>query len=155
MNKKRVLFLCTGNSARSQIAEGLVNHYLSQTWQAFSAGIKPGSAVHPMAIAVMTEIGIDLSDHRPKSTEEFRHSAFDLVITVCDHAAKNCPAWLGAGEKVHMGFPDPAAAEGDDAAKIQVFRQVRDAIRNEILNFLTEWDKQAQQRPLEFSAHIA
>jgi len=155
MHKKRVLFLCTGNSARSQMAEGIVNHYLSQSWQAFSAGVKPAGAVHPLAMAVMAEIGIDLSDHHPKSTEEFRHSTFDLVVTVCDHAAKNCPTWLGKGEKVHIGFPDPAAAEGGDAAKMQIFRQVRDAVREEILGLLTKWDEQTQKHPLEFVMQIA
>ncbi len=150
MNKKRVLFLCTGNSARSQMAEGLVNHHLNNTWQALSAGVKPNASVHPLAIAVMAEIGIDISDHHPKSTEEFRHSAFDLIVTVCDHAAKNCPTWLGAGEKIRLGFPDPAAAEGGDAARMQVFRQVRDAIRKEILNLLTEWEKQPHQQELQF-----
>jgi arsenate reductase len=154
MNKNRVLFLCTGNSARSQMAEGLVNHYLNHTWQAFSAGVKPSESVHPLAIAVMAEIGIDLSEHRPKSAEKFRHSAFDLIITVCDHAAKNCPTWLGAGEIVHQGFPDPAAAEGGDAAKMQVFRQVRDAIRKEILDFLTEWEKRPHQQSLDFMTEV-
>ena len=151
MNKKRVLFLCTGNSARSQMAEGIVNRELNYTWQAFSAGTKPSEIVHPLAIAAMAEIGIDLSDHHPKSTKEFRHSAFDLIITVCDHAAKNCPPWLGTGEKAHLGFPDPAAAEGGDAAKMQVFRQVRDAIRKEILGFLTEWEESSSsQQSLDF-----
>ncbi len=155
MSKKRVLFLCTGNSARSQMAEGLVNHYLGQSWQAFSAGVKPSGTIHPLAIAVMAEIGIDLTEHRPKSTEEFRHSAFDLVVTVCDHAAKNCPTWLGAGEKVHIGFPDPAAAKGGDAAKMQIFRQVRDAIQQEVLTFLAEWETHPRQQTLKFVAEMA
>ena len=155
MHKKRVLFLCTGNSARSQMAEALVNHYLSHTWQAFSAGVKPSHAVHPLAMVVMAEIGIDLSDHRPKSTEEFRYSSFDLVITVCDHAARHCSTWLGAEEIIHLGFPDPAAAEGGNAAKMQIFRQVRDAIHREIVLLLTEWDRQSQLQPLEFVAEFA
>ncbi len=154
MNKKRVLFLCTGNSARSQMAEGFVNHELGDSWEAFSAGTKPAEAVHPMAVAAMAEVGIDLTGHRPKSTEEFRYSPFDLVVTVCDHAAKHCPAWLGAGEKIHIGFPDPAAADGGDAAKMQIFRKVRDAIRREILKLLREWQPQPPKQALEFVAEL-
>ncbi|HOU15780.1 MAG TPA: arsenate reductase ArsC [Anaerolineae bacterium] len=155
MTKKRVLFLCTGNSARSQMAEGIVNHYLGQSWQAFSAGVNPAGAVHPLAIAVMAEIGIDLTEHRSKSAEEFRYSAFDLVVTVCDHAARHCPTWLGAGEIIHLGFPDPAAAEGGSAAKMQIFRQVRDAIHREIVMLLTDWDRQSQPQPFAFVAEFA
>jgi arsenate reductase len=106
MPKSRVLFLCTGNSARSQMAEGLVNHFLAETWEAFSAGTKPSGYVHPLAIQVMVELGINLSAQRSKSTDEFRGVAFDRVIMVCDHAARNCPAWLGQGIVKHIGFPD-------------------------------------------------
>ena len=97
MNKKTVLFLCTGNSARSQMSEGLVNHFLGDYWQAYSAGTHPSYYVHPMAITVMAELGIDISEQWSKSTEEFRGRDFDLVITVCDNAAKTCPTWLGKG----------------------------------------------------------
>lgn len=124
MRKKRVLFLCTGNSARSQMAEGLVNQFLSERWEAHSAGVAPAERVHPFAVAAMAELGIDISTHIPKSIEAFRDQPFDVVITVCDHAAKHCPAWLGKGEVVHIGFPDPAAAE--EAVKLEVFRKVRD-----------------------------
>jgi arsenate reductase len=138
--KKRVLFLCTGNSARSQMAEGLTNHFLGDKWSAVSAGTEPSGYVHPLAVEAMTELDIDISDQRSKSTEDFRNTQLDLVITVCDHAAENCPAWLGAGSVVHMGYPDPAAAEGSEEEKLQVFRDVRDGIREKILNYLETWD---------------
>jgi arsenate reductase len=136
MEKPRVLFLCTGNSARSQMAEGLVNHFLGDTWEAFSAGTKPSGYVHPMAIQAMAELGIDISAHRSKSTEECRDVAFDRVITVCDHAAQNCPAWLGKGVVKHIGFPDPAAAEGSEQERLAVFRQVRDGLREKVFAYL-------------------
>jgi len=136
MSKKRVLLICTGNSARSQMAEGLVNHLLGGTWEAFSAGIRPAERVNPLAIQAMAELGVDISAHRPKSIDEFRQAAFDVVITVCDQAARNCPAWLGQGHVTHMGFPDPAMAQGSDEERLQVFREVRDAIRRQVLDFL-------------------
>jgi arsenate reductase len=101
--KKRVLFLCTGNSARSQMAEGLVNHDLGDEWQALSAGIEPAGTVHPLAVRAMAELGIDISRQRSKPVDEFRGREFDLVVTVCDDAAENCPVWLGRGQKVHLG----------------------------------------------------
>jgi len=136
VQKKRVLFLCTGNSARSQMAEGLVNHFLGATWEAFSAGTNPAGYVHPLAIRAMAELGIDISVQRSKSTEEFRNVEFDRVITVCDHAAQNCPAWLGKGVVKHIGFPDPAAAEGSEEERLTFFRQVRDGLREEVLAYL-------------------
>jgi len=137
MSRKRVLFLCTGNSARSQMAEGLVNRFAGTRWEALSAGTKPTGAVHPLAVQAMDELGIDVSSQRSKSVDEFRDAEFDLVITVCDHAAKNCPAWLGGGQVKHMGFPDPAAASGSAVERLEVFRQVRDAIREQVLGYLT------------------
>lgn len=134
--KKRVLFLCTGNSARSQMAEGLVNHFLGDTWEAFSAGTHPAGYVHPLAVRAMAELGIDISAQRSKSTEEFRGVEFDRVITVCDHAAQNCPAWLGRGIVKHIGFPDPAAAGGSEDEQLTFFRQVRDGLREEVLAYL-------------------
>jgi arsenate reductase len=136
MSRSRVLFLCTGNSARSQMAEGLVNHFLGDTWEAFSAGTKPSGSVHPLAVQAMAELGIDLSAHRSKSTDEYRDVAFDRVITVCDHAARNCPAWLGKGLVKHIGFPDPAAAEGSEEERLAMFRQVRDGIREKVFEYL-------------------
>ncbi len=138
MEKKRVLFLCTGNSARSQMAEGLVNHFLGDRWEAYSAGTAPTGHVHPLAIQAMAELGIDISRQRSKSVDELRDTDFDLVITVCDQAAQNCPLWLGPGQVKHMGFPDPAAAIGSEAERLEVFRQVRDGLHQEVLRYLEE-----------------
>ena len=134
---KRVLFICTKNSARSQMAEGLVNHDLAERFEAFSAGTNP-SSVHPLAIKVMREIGIDISHHRSKSMDEFVKERFDYVITLCDHANESCPVFFGGTKRRHMGFPDPAAAEGGDEEKRGVFRKVRDQIREELEKFLRE-----------------
>ena len=136
MNRKRVLFLCTGNSARSQVAEGLVNHFLGERWEAFSAGTSPRGYVHPLAVRVMAELGIDISVQYSKSADQFRQVGFDLVVTVCDDAAENCPLWLGKGQKVHMGFLDPAAVAGDDVEQLEVFRQVQDGLRVKVLRWL-------------------
>jgi arsenate reductase (thioredoxin) len=136
--KKRVLFLCTGNSCRSQMAEGLVNHFLGDHWQAVSAGSQPSGYVHPLSIQVMAELGIDISGHRSKSVTEFRNEALDLVITVCDSAAENCPLWLGKGNVVHIGFVDPAEVEGTIDEKLLVFREVRDQIRQTVLHYLNQ-----------------
>jgi len=152
--KRRVLFLCTGNSCRSQMAEGLVNHFLSDEWTAYSAGTQPAGYVHPLAIAAMAELGIDISDRRSKSAAEFRSVEFDVVITVCDDAAENCPVWLGYGRKMHLGFEDPAkatlraepplalparASEGEAGTqdeRLVIFRQVRDQIRQKVFAYL-------------------
>lgn len=138
MNKKRVLILCTGNSCRSQMAEGLVNHYLAGQWQAFSAGTQPAGYVHPLAVEVMAEVGIDISHQYSKSTEGFRNQDFDLVLTVCDDAAEKCPLWLGSGQKVHIGFEDPAHATGRLAEKLKVFRRVRDKIHKSVIPYLEQ-----------------
>lgn len=136
--KKKVLFLCTGNSCRSQMAEGLVNRFLGEQWVAYSAGTAPAGYVHPMAIQVMSELEIDISHHRSKSTDEFRQTAFDQVITVCDDAAENCPLWLGQGGVTHIGFPDPAKISGTEAEQLAVFQAVRDDIGKQLLNYLVE-----------------
>jgi arsenate reductase len=136
MDKKRVLFVCTGNSARSQMAEGFVRQFLGHRWVARSAGTAPAGYVHPMAIQVMAELGIDISTHRSKAVSEFRDADFDLVITVCDHAAKTCPLWLGRGQVVHMGFPDPAQATGTEGERLAIFRQVRGDIRHKLFCYL-------------------
>ena len=138
MGTRRVLFLCTGNSARSQMAEGLVNHFLGHRWEAYSAGTAPAGYVHPLAIRAMAELGIDISHQRSKSVDELRDAEFDSVITVCDQAARNCPLWLGPGRVKHMGFPDPAAAIGSEAERLTVFRQLRDSLRQEVLPYLVE-----------------
>ena len=136
---KRVLFICTKNSARSQMAEGLVNHDLAGRFEAFSAGTDP-SSVHPLAIKVMREIGIDISHHRSKSMEEFARERFDYVITLCDQANESCPVFFGGTRRVHMGFPDPAAAGGGEEEKREVFRKVRDQIREDLEKFLRDED---------------
>jgi arsenate reductase len=134
--RKRVLFLCTGNSCRSQMAEGLVNHYLGDEWEAHSAGTDPAGHVHPLAVQAMRELDIDITLQRSKSANEFREMELDTVVTVCDDAAENCPVWLGKGRKVHVGFEDPALATGSYTERLAVFRQVRDQIRREIFDLL-------------------
>ena len=128
MTKKSVLFLCTHNSARSQMAEGMVNHLHGDRYQAYSAGTEPGS-VHPLAVKVMAEIGIDISGHRSKHLREFAGREMDLVVTVCDNAREACPFFPGAKENRHESFPDPSAAGGSDDEKLAAFRATRDAIR--------------------------
>lgn len=136
--KRKVLFLCTGNSCRSQIAEAIVNARLGDQWEAVSAGTQPTGAVHPKAIQVLSEIGIE-HHGRSKSADEFRQTNFDLVVTVCDDAAENCPVWLGKGKRLHMGFPDPAKAVGTEEEIMAVFRSVRDDISSKIPNLLQQF----------------
>jgi arsenate reductase (thioredoxin) len=131
-NKKRILFLCTGNSARSQIAEGLLRHLAGDAYDVFSAGTEPKS-LHPRTIEVMKEIGIDVSRQRSKSVEEFQGQRFDYVITVCDRAKQNCPIFPGA-EPIHWGFDDPAEAEPSNQER--AFRQVREEILRRLRLFL-------------------
>ncbi|MCX8094686.1 MAG: arsenate reductase ArsC [Caldisericia bacterium] len=127
-NKKRVLFICTHNSARSQIAEGLINHFLKNKYIGFSAGTKPTN-VNPLAIEVMKEIGIDISNYRSKSILEFKGEKFDYVVTVCDSAKENCPFFPGAKEYLHYSFEDPSSFEGSKEEKLNKFREVRDKIK--------------------------
>lgn len=140
-DKYRVLVLCTGNSARSQMAEGLINAQLADRFTAFSAGTHPAGYVHPQAIEALREIGIDITRQRSKSAVEFQQAPFEIVITVCADAAENCPVWLGAGQRVHIGFPDPAAAPLEQQA--QQFRVVRDAIQAQLLGYLRSWQPDA------------
>ncbi len=146
--KQRVLFLCTGNSARSQMAEGLVNHLLGDRWEAFSAGTHPAGYVHPLAVQAMAELGIDISGQRSKSVEEFRGQNFDVVITLCDSAAQECPVWLGPGRAIHMGFPDPAQADGVTEDRLDAFRRVRDGIREKVLGYLEREAPEEHEKPL-------
>jgi arsenate reductase (thioredoxin) len=125
--KKTVLFLCTGNSARSQMAEAIVNHRLGDLWEAVSAGTRPAGFVHPLAVRVLAEIGI-AHEGRSKSVDEFAGRDFDLVVTVCDTAAEECPLWLGRGRRLHLSFPDFAKAQGSEDAILTAFRAVRDDI---------------------------
>jgi arsenate reductase len=127
---KKVLFLCTGNSCRSQMAEAIVNARMGAEWQAVSAGTKPAGFVHPKALAALSEIGIQ-HEGRSKLADEFKGQDFDLVVTVCDSAAEECPVWLGKGKKIHHSFPDPALT--DD---INDFRKVRDDIENVMIELL-------------------
>lgn len=138
MIKKQVLILCTGNSCRSQLAEALVNHFLGDAWQAFSAGTQPSGYIHPLALRALEEIGIHHSGES-KSVDRFRGMDFDAVITVCDDAAENCPLWLGKGKRAHIGFPDPAIAKGTEEEQMTVFRQVRDDIRERVLTYLQSY----------------
>jgi arsenate reductase len=134
--KKRVLILCTGNSCRSQMAEGWINHEFGETWEARSAGTRPAHAVHPLAVRSMAEVGVDISGGRPQSVDVYLSDSWDLVITVCDSARENCPLFPRPVETLHISFQDPAAAEGSEDHVINVFRTVRDAIRDRLLSEL-------------------
>ena len=131
--KKRILVLCTGNSARSQMGEGLFRAEGGPAVEVFSAGTKP-SLVRPEAIAVMKELGIDLSGHRSKSVDEFAGQTFDLVVTVCDNARDTCPVFP-AVERLHWSFEDPAALEGTEAERLAEFRRIRDQIHQRVKAF--------------------
>lgn len=131
---KRVLILCTGNSARSQMAEGLLRADGGGRFQVESAGTRPGG-VRPEAVEAMRELGVDISAHRSKSVDEFAGQEFDYVITVCDNAKENCPVFPGPVERIHWSFDDPADAEGEDAERLAVFRRVRDEIRVRLREF--------------------
>jgi arsenate reductase (thioredoxin) len=133
-SKKRILVLCTGNSARSQMAEGLLRHDAGDRFEVESAGTKP-SRVRPEAIAVMKELGIDISGHRSKSVDEFRDQSFDYVLTVCDNANESCPIYPGHTNRLHHSFEDPAAAEGSEEQRLSAFRTVRDQIREYLRKF--------------------
>ena len=125
--KKKVLFICTHNSARSQMAEGYMNEKYGDRYEVFSGGTEKGR-VHPMAIAVMKEIGIDISGHRSKLIDEFFGKGIETVVTVCDSAQKACPFFPGAKEEIHQGFPDPSTFTGSDEEIRAGFRRVRDEI---------------------------
>ncbi len=127
--KRKVLFVCTRNSSRSQMAEGLLRSLKGDRYEAYSAGTEP-SEVHPAAVAAMVEIGIDIRAHCSKGFDALSGVEFDEVVTVCDHARESCPVFLGRGCKRHQGFEDPAAATGSDADVLAAFRRVRDQIRN-------------------------
>jgi arsenate reductase len=140
--KRRVLFLCTGNSCRSQMAEAIVNARMGDEWEALSAGTHPTGFVHPMTLRALAEIGI-AHRGRSKQVDEFRDQPFDLVVTVCDSAAEECPLWLGPGRRVHLGFPDPAKASGSDDAVLAAFRSVRDDMTRKVTELLKEWPNTA------------
>ena len=139
--KLRVLILCTGNSARSQMAEGILRHDGGENFAVFSAGTK-ASLVRPEAIQAMREIGLDISGHRSKNVEEFSGQEFDFVITVCDHANKICPVFPGQTQRIHHSFTDPPAPEiGSEEFRLAIFRRVRDEIRVWIKRFIMQVNK--------------
>lgn len=130
-----ILMLCTGNSCRSQMAEAFVRSF-DRNLNVFSAGTNPASNVHPKAVAVMTEAGLDLSNHYPKNVDEFLDKEFDFVITVCDHAKETCPVFIGNVKKhLHIGFEDPAEATGTEEEILDEFRRIRDQIKNQFYEF--------------------
>lgn len=133
----KVLFLCTENACRSQMAEGLVNHDLAGQVKAFSAGVRP-SRVNPRAIQVMAELGIDIRHHRSKSVDELAGERFDLVIRLCDQAQQQCPFFPGDTEIMHVDFPDPARAAGTEEEIMTAFRRVRDDLRKKLIPLLKE-----------------
>lgn len=141
----RVLILCTGNSARSQMAEGLLRHDGGASFEVASAGTKP-SHVRPEAIAAMREIGIDISGHRSKSVDEFAGQAFDFVITVCDNARESCPAFPATTRRIHWSLDDPAAVQGSEEERLVAFRRVRDELRQQLQRFIKmqEYDSPTQ-----------
>ena len=140
----RILILCTGNSCRSQMAEGFLKAW-DPTLTVYSAGTLPADEVHPLAIRVMREVGIDISSGYPKDVEQFTDQAFDYVITVCDHARETCPVFTGrVKQRLHYGFEDPAEATGTEAEMLAVFRRVRDAIQ---MTFRKFYEEKIRNRP--------
>lgn len=133
--KKKVLFICTHNSCRSQIAEGLINHDLGDRYQAYSAGTE-ATAVNPRAITVMQELGVDIAGQRSKTLDEFAEERFDYVITLCGDAHERCPLFWGGVERLHIGFHDPTTASGSEEEILAEFRQVRDEIRTKLGEYL-------------------
>lgn len=136
MNRRRVLILCTGNSARSQMAEGILRDAAGDEFEVESAGVEP-SSVRPEAIEVMNEIGIDISSHRSKSVDEFSTQEFDHIITVCDNAKESCPVFPGKSQLIHWSFDDPAAVGGNLEVRMSAFRAIRDQIHERLEHFVT------------------
>jgi arsenate reductase len=135
--KKSVLVLCTGNSARSQMAEGLLRHFGGGAVEVYSAGTKP-VGVNPLAVEALREVNIDIAAQRSKSVSVFANQNFDTVITVCDSAAEQCPIFAGAPQRIHWSLPDPAAVAGTHAERLQAFRQVREALAAHLRQFLSQ-----------------
>ena len=132
--KPAILVLCTGNSARSQMAEGLFRHLLGGRFEVHSAGTRP-SVLRPEAIAVMAELGIDISGHWSKSVDEFVDREFACIVTVCDNAKESCPVFHCPAERIHWSFEDPAAVEGDEETRLGSFRRIRDQIKEQVIQF--------------------
>lgn len=135
MIKKKVLFLCTGNSVRSQMAEGFLKNLAGDRFEVASAGSQP-FGLNPRAVKVMAEVGLDISGQKSKSVLQFIKDKFDYVITLCDQARQACPIFPGEYQKLHWDLPDPAAAEGTEEEKLTVFRKIRDEIKEKILAFI-------------------
>jgi arsenate reductase (thioredoxin) len=135
--KKRVLFLCTHNSCRSQMAEGLVNHFLGDRFEAFSAGTE-ATRVNPLAASVLLELGVDISHHRSKTLDEFAGDCFDYVITLCGDANEKCPLFFGGVQREHLGFDDPSRLPGSVEEVLPEYRRVRDEIRQRLTEFFAE-----------------
>lgn len=136
MKRQRVLFLCTGNSCRSHMAEGWLRHLAGDRYESLSAGAKPSGYVHPLAIKAMAEVGVDIAGHRSKSIAEFDGQQLDVLVTVCDNARESCPTFAGAKRTIHRSFDDPAHATGPEEEKLRVFRRVRDEIGAWIGDFI-------------------
>jgi arsenate reductase len=132
--RQRILFLCTHNSCRSQMAEALANHYLADRCQAFSAGTE-ATRVNPLASRVLHELGIDISRHRSKTLDEFQGESFDHVVTLCGDANETCPLFIGGTERIHRGFDDPSRIKGSDEAVLPEYRRVRDEIKEWIITY--------------------
>ncbi|MEP0774783.1 MAG: arsenate reductase ArsC [Acidobacteriota bacterium] len=137
MARQRVLILCTGNSCRSQMAEGWINTLLGERWEARSAGTRPAAGVHPLAVRVMAEAGVDISGGVPEHVDRYLEQPWDLVVTVCDSARESCPVFPRPVKTTHISFPDPAEATGSEEERLAVFRAVRDDIRARLLPLLT------------------
>ena len=133
----KVLFLCVHNSSRSIMAEALVNHYLADNWRAYSAGTDP-KEVNSLAIRALRELGIEITGAKSKHLNVFTGQHFDCVITLCDEAKESCPLWSDSTQYEHIGFPDPSTANGDDLARLKIFREIRDQIKEKIIPKLLE-----------------
>lgn len=143
--KKKILILCTGNSCRSQMAEGFLKSF-DINLEVYSAGTKPADNVNPKAMKVMNEVGIDISKNYPKDVEQFINESFDYVITVCDNAKETCPVFIGkVGKQLHIRFEDPAEATGTEGEILAVFRKVRDEIKNDFYEFYVNELKQIER----------
>lgn len=135
--RPRILFLCIHNSCRSQMAEGLMRHLASERFESFSGGLE-ATRVHPTAIGVMAELGIDISGQHSKTIDDLSDQGFDYVVTTCHEAQEACPTWPGEAEMLHWPFPDPASAEGTEEERLKAFREVRDTIRARVAEFLRD-----------------